>query len=40
MVVADLRGHLAQRLRAAGLDGQFTLAGSTAEAIDMFFPPA
>jgi anti-anti-sigma factor len=40
MVVAALPGHLVQRLRAAGLDGEFTLAGSTAEAIGMFPPPA
>ncbi|HEY2269237.1 MAG TPA: ATP-binding protein [Streptosporangiaceae bacterium] len=40
MVVAGLSGLLVQRLRVAGLDGQFTLAGSAAEAIGMFFPPA
>jgi anti-anti-sigma factor len=40
MVVAGLPGHLVQRLRAAGLDGQFTLARSTAEAVGMFPPPA
>jgi anti-anti-sigma factor len=39
MVVAGLPGHLVQRLRVAGLDGQFTLAGSTAEAAAMFPPP-
>jgi anti-anti-sigma factor len=38
LVVAGLPGHLAQRLRDAGLDGQFTLARSTAEAIDSFNP--
>lgn len=40
MVVAGLPGHLVQRLLAAGLDGEFTLAGSVAEAIGMFLPPA
>ena len=40
MVVAGLPGHHVQRLRAAGLDGQFTLAGSTAEAAAMFSPRA
>jgi hypothetical protein len=34
--LAGLPGHLVQRLRAAGLDGQFTLAHSTAEAAAMF----
>jgi anti-anti-sigma factor len=40
MVVAGLPGHLVQRLRTAGLDGQFTLARSTAEAVGTFLPPA
>lgn len=40
MVLAGLPGHLVQRLSAAGLDGQFTLAGSTAEAAATFPPPA
>jgi anti-anti-sigma factor len=40
MVIAGLPGHLLQRLQATGLDGQFTLAGTTAEAIGMFNPPA
>jgi anti-anti-sigma factor len=40
LVVAGLPGHLVQRLRVAGLDGQFTLARSTAEAVGMFPPPA
>lgn len=39
LVVAGLPGLLVQRLRVAGLDGQFTLARSTAEAAGMF-PPA
>jgi anti-anti-sigma factor len=38
LVLAGLPGHLAQRLRDAGLDGQFTLARSTAEAVDSFNP--
>ncbi|HEY2693399.1 MAG TPA: ATP-binding protein [Streptosporangiaceae bacterium] len=40
LVVAGLPGHLVQRLRVAGLDGQFTLARSTAEAVAIFPPPA
>jgi anti-anti-sigma regulatory factor len=36
LVVAGLPGHLVQRLRVAGLDGQFTLARSTAKAVGMF----
>jgi anti-anti-sigma factor len=39
LVVAGLPGHLAQRLRDAGLTGHFTLAPSTAVAIDSFNPP-
>jgi anti-anti-sigma factor len=39
LVVAGLPGHLAQRLRDAGLDGQFTLARSTADAVDSFNLP-
>jgi anti-anti-sigma factor len=39
MVLAGLPGHLMQRLRAAGLDGQLTLARSTAEAAAMFPSP-
>jgi hypothetical protein len=35
MVIAGLSGHLVQRLQAAGLDGQFTLALTTAEAMGM-----
>jgi anti-anti-sigma factor len=40
MVIVGLPGHLLQRLRAAGLGGQFTIAGTTAEAIGMFTSPA
>jgi anti-anti-sigma factor len=40
MVVAGLSGYLLQRLRAAGLDGQFTLAGTTADAMGMLAPPS
>jgi anti-anti-sigma factor len=40
LVVVGLPGLLVQRLRVAGLDGQFTLARSTAEAVGMFLPPA
>lgn len=39
MVVAGLPGYLAQRLRAAGLDGEFTMAGTTADAVGMCAPP-
>jgi anti-anti-sigma factor len=39
MVVAGLSGYLVRRLRAAGLDGQFTLAGTAADAVGMFAPP-
>jgi len=38
LVLAGLPGHLAQRLHDAGLGGQFTLARSTAEAVDSFNP--
>jgi anti-anti-sigma factor len=40
MVMAGLPGYLLQRLRAAGLDGQFTLAGTTADAVGMLAPPS
>jgi anti-anti-sigma factor len=40
MVVAGLPGYLLQRLRTAGLDGQFTLAGTTADAVGMLAPPS
>ncbi|MGH3231524.1 MAG: ATP-binding protein, partial [Streptosporangiaceae bacterium] len=40
MVLAGLSGHLVQRLREAGYADRFTLAGSTAEALDTFMPQA
>lgn len=40
MMIAGLPGHLLQRLQAAGLDGQFTMAGTTAEALSMLNRPA
>jgi anti-anti-sigma factor len=40
MVIVGLPGHLLQRLRATGLDGQFTMAGTAAEATGMFTSPA
>jgi anti-anti-sigma factor len=39
MVVAGLPRYLVQRLRAAGLDDQFTLAGTVADAVSMLAPP-
>ena len=39
MVIVGLPGYLMQRLRAAGLDGQFATAGTTDEAIGMFTSP-
>jgi anti-anti-sigma factor len=39
MVVAGLPGYLVQRLRAVGLDGQFTLTDTVAEAVGMLAPP-
>jgi anti-anti-sigma factor len=39
LVIVGLPGHLLQRLRTAGLDGRFTIAGTTAEAIGMFTSP-
>jgi anti-anti-sigma factor len=35
MVVAGLPGYLVQRLRATGLDGQYILAGTVADAVGM-----
>jgi anti-anti-sigma factor len=40
MVLAGLTGYLVQRLHEAGYAGRFTLAGSTAEAMGTFTPPA
>jgi anti-anti-sigma factor len=40
MVMAGLPGYLLQRLRAAGLDGQFSLAGTTDDAVGMLAPPS
>ena len=40
MVLAGLSGHLVQRLRDAGYADRFTLADSTAEALDTFMPLA
>jgi anti-anti-sigma factor len=40
MVLAGLTGYLVQRLHEAGYAGRFTLAGSTAEAVGTFAPPA
>ena len=39
MILAGLPGPLVQRLREAGLDSQFTLAGSTAEAVEALTSP-
>ncbi len=39
MVVAGLPGHLVQRLQGAGLDGQFTLASTVADAVRILTPP-
>jgi anti-anti-sigma factor len=40
MAVAGLPGHLLQRLRMAGLDGEFTLADTVAGAAGMFSTPS
>jgi anti-anti-sigma factor len=40
MAVAGLPGHLLQRLRMAGLDGEFTLADTVADAAGMFSAPS
>ena len=39
MVIAGLPGHLARRLQVAELDGQFTLAGTVADALRMLASP-
>jgi anti-anti-sigma factor len=39
MVVAGLPGYLVERLRAAGLDAQFTVAETTDDAVGMLTPP-
>jgi anti-anti-sigma factor len=40
MAVAGLPGHLLQRLRMAGLDGEFTLADTVADAAGIFSAPS
>jgi anti-anti-sigma factor len=40
MAVAGLPGHLLQRLRMAGLDGEFTLADTVADAAGTFSAPS